>query len=81
MGTSLMLLMEIQSLAKKHGIVMEGEAVDLSTANGVNSDIIVASKEIAGTITSPQAIIIPIQNIIDKHEIEEKVLPILKDFS
>jgi len=36
MGTSLMMLMEIQDIAKKHGYKIEGEAVDLSSAKGKN---------------------------------------------
>ncbi|MBC1482472.1 PTS sugar transporter subunit IIB [Listeria immobilis] len=77
-GTSLMLLMEIQDMAKKHGYKVDGEATDLSSAKGRTCDAIVASSEIAAELAGESAKVIPIINILDKKEIEEKVLPIIK---
>lgn len=78
MGTSLMLLMEIQSMAKKQGYNVEGEAVDLGSANGKPCDLVVASKEIANELSDFHVEVIGIKNIIDKQEIEEKVMPAIK---
>jgi PTS system ascorbate-specific IIB component len=37
-GTSLMLLMEVQAIAKKHGYTVDGEATDLGSAKGQKCD-------------------------------------------
>lgn len=79
-GTSLMLLMEIQDMGKRHGYTVNGEATDLSSAKGKTSDLIVASSEIAKDLEGESSVVIPISNLLDKNEIEEKVLPHIKDF-
>lgn len=79
-GTSLMLLMSIQALAKAEGIKVDGEACDLSSAKGKPCDLIVASTEIAkeldGAVTT-----IGIKNLIDKKEIAEKVMPHIRELA
>lgn len=79
-GTSLMLLMEIQDIAKKHGFTVGGEATDLSSAKGRKCDMIVASSEIAKELAEEEVKVVPIINILDKKEIEEKVLPAIKQY-
>jgi len=80
-GTSLMLLMEIQDMAKEKGYEVEGEATDVSNAKGRNVDAIVASSEIASQLSSEENTpVISITNILDKNEIEEKVLPVITKF-
>ncbi len=73
-GTSLMLLMSIQKIGEKHNVKISGEAVDLSSVNGMKADLIVASSEIAKEINSEDIPVIGINNIIDEEEIENKVL-------
>ena len=46
-GTSLMLLMTIKDIGKKHHVAVEGEAVDLGSYKGKPCDLIAASSEIA----------------------------------
>lgn len=79
-GTSLMLLMEIQDMSKQHGYKVDGEATDLSNAKGRKVDAIVASSEIASQLSEENTIVISIKNILDKNEIKEKVLPVVKEF-
>jgi PTS system ascorbate-specific IIB component len=74
-GTSLMLLMTIQEIGNKHGIKVDGEAIDLGSVKGNHCDLIVASSEIAKEISSSAIEVIAIKNLLDKVEIEEKVLP------
>ena len=76
-GTSLMLLMTIQELGKKHGVKVEGEAVDLGSYKGKNCDLIAASSEIASQIKADVAVI-AIENLLDKAMIEKKMLPYLE---
>ncbi|MEA4812674.1 MAG: PTS sugar transporter subunit IIB [Anaerolineaceae bacterium] len=73
-GTSLMLLMDLQDIAKEHNFKITGEAMDISSFKGKKADLIVASAEIAKTIESDGIPVIGIKNILDKKEIEEKLL-------
>jgi len=78
LGTSLMLLMEVQSIAAKHGFDVSGEATDLGSALGRKCDFFVASSEIASQLASKNALIVGIKNIIDKNEIENKIVPVMQ---
>jgi ascorbate PTS system EIIB component len=80
-GTSLMMLMNVQDLGKKHGIDVKGEAVDLGSAKGRDVDLIVASSEIAGQLSGESARVVALNNLVDKEEMERKVLPVLKEVS
>ncbi|MDR2021148.1 MAG: PTS sugar transporter subunit IIB [Treponema sp.] len=76
-GTSLMLLMMVQEIAKKHGVIVEGEAVDLGAYKGKACDVIMASSEIAKQIQSDKPVI-GVNNLLDKAGIEKSILPYLK---
>ncbi|GGE30335.1 PTS lactose transporter subunit IIB [Pullulanibacillus camelliae] len=80
-GTSLMLLMDIQAIAQKHGFSVEGEAVDLGSAKGKTCDFMVASSEIASELSGEAVHVISINNLLDKKEIEEKVMPIIRQMT
>lgn len=73
-GTSLMLLMDIQEIGKKHGIKVEGEALDMSSVKGLPCDAIFGSSEIVKELGDLDVPVIGIKNILDKQEIEEKFL-------
>lgn len=75
-GTSLMLLMSIQEIGRKHGIDITGEAVDLGSYKGKPCDLIAATSEIARQVVSDKPVVF-IENLLNKKEIEEKILPFL----
>ena len=77
-GTSLMLLMEIQSIAKKHGFNVEGEATDLGSAKGKPCDFMVASSEIASELKGEPVEVVGIDNLLNKQQIEDRVMPVIK---
>lgn len=77
-GTSLMLLMTIKDIGKKHGVKVEGEAVDLGSYKGKNCDLIAASSEIAKQIVADVPVI-SIKNLLNKAEIEEQIITYLKE--
>lgn len=77
-GTSLMLLMDVQAIAKKHGFTIEGEAVDLGSAKGKACDFMVASSEIAPELSEEPVEVVSINNLLDKEEIEQKVMPVIE---
>ena len=78
-GTSLMLLMSIQKIGTKYNMSITGEAVDLSSLNGLKADLIVASSEIAKEIRDSDIPVIGITNMLDEDEIEAKVIPVLQN--
>jgi PTS system ascorbate-specific IIB component len=75
-GTSLMLLMTIQEIAKKYGVAVEGEAVDLGSYKGKPCDMILASAEIAARIQSDKPVV-AVNNLLDKAGIEQSLKPYL----
>lgn len=77
-GTSLMLLMDVQAIAKKHGYDVDGEAVDLGSAKGKSCDFMVASSEIASELSEESVEVVSINNLLDKEEIEQKVMPVIE---
>ncbi|MBS8265652.1 MULTISPECIES: PTS sugar transporter subunit IIB [Mesobacillus] len=77
-GTSLMLLMDVQAIAKKHGYEVDGEAVDLGSAKGKACDFMVASSEIASELSDESVEVVSINNLLDKEEIEQKVMPVIE---
>jgi PTS system ascorbate-specific IIB component len=77
-GTSLMLLMEVQAIAQKHGFAVDGEAVDLGSAKGKTCDFMVASGEIAAELSGESVEVVAIDNLLDKQEIEAKVMPVIR---
>jgi len=77
-GTSLMLLMDIQTIAKKHGFKVEGEATDLGSAKGKPCDFMVASSEIASELMGEPVEVVGIDNLLDKQQIENRVMPVIK---
>ncbi|CCZ60928.1 PTS sugar transporter subunit IIB [Hungatella hathewayi] len=76
-GTSLMLLMTIKDIGKKHHVTVEGEAVDLGSYKGKTCDLIAASSEIAKQIVADVPVLSVI-NLLDKKGIEELILPYMK---
>lgn len=77
-GTSLMLLMEIQEIGRKHDITVEGEAVDMSSVKGRPCDAIFGSSEIVKDLADLNVPVVGITNILDKQEIEAKFLAFVK---
>ena len=76
-GTSLMLLMTIKDIGKKHHVAVEGEAVDLGSYKGKPCDLIAASSEIAKQIVA-DVTVLSVTNLLDKKGIEEMILPYMK---
>ncbi len=78
-GTSLMMLMNVQDLGKAHGIKVKGEAVDLGSAKGREADLIVASSEMVPKLSGSTIPVVGLNNLVDKGELEDKVLPALQE--
>lgn len=77
-GTSLMLLMDIQEIGRKHGIDITGEAVDMSGVKGRDCDAIFGSSEIVKELSDVEVPVVGITNILDKAEVEAKLLELVE---
>ncbi len=78
-GTSLMMKMAIDELLRKHSIKAELQAWDLGSAKGQAADIIVAPRDMEKHLTGFNARVILIDNLTNKQEIENKLIPVVKE--
>ena len=77
-GSSLLLKMKIESIAKENNIDVEAESIDSGNAHGVSADLIVTVKELAKDFPDDQPVAI-IRSYTNKKYIIEDVLPKLKE--
>lgn len=77
LGSSLMLRLAVESVLKSEGIDATVEVVDVSTAKGIDADLIMASPEIAEQLEGHKAKVIPIKNLTNKEEIRSKLLEVI----
>lgn len=74
-GSSLMLRMNIESIAKNHGIQIEAFCGDVATSCANACDVIFISKDLAERIKDRASVpIVVINNFMDKKEVEAKFL-------
>lgn len=78
-GTSLMMKMSIDSVLRSHGIKAELQAWDLGSAKGQTADIIVAPRDMERHLKDFKARLVFIDNLTSKPEMEQKVLPVVKE--
>lgn len=76
-GSSLLLKMKLEEIAKEEGISLEAESVDSGNAQGKKADLVVTIKELASIFPDDQPIAI-IRSYTNKKKIKEDVLPVLK---
>lgn len=76
-GSSLLLKMKLEEIAKEEGISLEAESVDSGNAQGKKADLVVIIKELASIFPDDQPIAI-IRSYTNKKKIKEDVLPVLK---
>lgn len=78
-GSSMILKMKIDEVVKANGIEAEVFTADIGTASATPCDIIFTSNELGDTLKGNVKVpVVEINNFINKKEIEEKGLPILK---
>ena len=77
-GSSLMLRMNIEAIAKKHNVAIEAFCGDVGSCLANECDVIFISKELADRIKDRAKVpVVVINNFIDKKEVEEKTLAYL----
>ncbi|WP_037464795.1 PTS sugar transporter subunit IIB [Shimazuella kribbensis] len=70
-GTSLILRMNIEQVLNEMGVGADVEHVDVSSASGMSSDLIVTSAELAQTLAGHESEIVIVNNYFDLEEIKE----------
>ncbi|MGF7060538.1 PTS sugar transporter subunit IIB [Brassicibacter mesophilus] len=79
-GSSMILKMKIDEVLKSNAINAEVFTADVGSATSTPCDVIFTSKELEKGISEKVKVpVIAIKNFIDKKEIEEKGLQILKE--
>ncbi|HHW51403.1 MAG TPA: PTS sugar transporter subunit IIB [Pseudoclavibacter sp.] len=77
-GSSLMLKMKIEEIARENGIDADVESIDSGAALGKKADLFVTVKEFADVIP-PEEKVVFVRSYINKKKIQEDVLETLKD--
>ena len=79
-GSSLMLKMKVEELAKENGISIDAESIDSNAAVGKQADLFVTVKEFADIFEKKQKVAIT-RSYMNKKKIKEDVLPALLELS
>jgi PTS system ascorbate-specific IIB component len=78
-GSSMILKMKIDDIVKGHGLDAEVLTADVGTASATPCDVIFTSSELEASLKEKVHVpIVAIHNFVNKKEIEEKGLSILK---
>lgn len=77
-GTSLMLKIAVEGLLQKHGLRAEVIAWDLGSVKGQPADVIVTSRDLERHLAGTSARLVLLDNLMDKAELERKLLPVLR---
>lgn len=79
-GSSNLLAMKINQVAKKNGIEVEARSCDLNAASGEDPDLFVTVDEFAKQLPKGKRIA-TVRSYADKKKITEDILPILKELT
>lgn len=80
-GSSLMLRMSIEDIAKKHSMDIEAFCGDVSTCSANACDVIFCSVDLSDRVRQHAKMpVIAINRLMDKQEVEEKFLAFMNDF-
>ncbi|NLZ76335.1 MAG: PTS sugar transporter subunit IIB [Erysipelotrichia bacterium] len=79
-GSSMMLKMNIEKIAKEHGYEVDVFCGDITTCTANECNVIFTSKELGARITERAKVpVIILNNFMNKKEVEEKVLAYLQE--
>lgn len=79
-GTSMMLKLFVDEILKTEHIKAETLAWDLGSFKGQNADIVMAASDMAMHLKNTDAVIVLINNLVDKNEIKEKILAGIQEY-
>lgn len=73
MGSSLMLRMSVEEVLKKMGVAAKVEATDVSSARGMQADVIVGQGMHTAEFEGRAPVVVAISNFMDKERLEEQL--------
>jgi PTS system ascorbate-specific IIB component len=79
-GSSLLLKMKIEEIAKENNIKIDAESIDSNAASGKDADIFVTVKELT-SIFSEDQLVVTVRSYTNKKKIVEDLLPIMQKLS
>jgi ascorbate PTS system EIIB component len=77
-GSSMVLRMTIESVLKESGIEASVSTSDIGSAKTERADVIVTSAEFSDLLSGINIPIVTVKNYVDKNEMKEKLIPVLK---
>lgn len=78
MGTSLILRMTVESVLKKLNIAANVANTDLSTAQGMQVDVLVGQSMHVEELTQIATIVVTVEDFVDEEAFEAKLVPALQ---
>lgn len=79
-GSSLLLKLKVEEIAREEGIEVDVQSIDAGNATGMNAELVITVKELAGIFPENQNVAI-IRSYTNKKKIKEDVLPTLQELS
>ncbi len=73
LGSSFMIEMNIRKVLKELGVEAQVDHTDLSSAAGLQADIYVGTRDIAGQLTSLGGKVVSLNSMIDMQELKTKL--------
>lgn len=80
LGTSMMLASQIRDLVSDYPEDIKVQPVDLGSFKSQPSDIVVTTTGMVSKVEGTKAVVVAIDNLIDKNEVEQKVKAALAQF-
>lgn len=77
-GSSLLLKMKVEKIAKENGIEVDAESSDSNAASGLKADLFVTVKEFKDIFPTGSKVAI-VRSYTNKKKIEEDLLPYLEE--
>lgn len=80
LGSSFAMEMSVESVLKDLGVEASLDHTDISSASGERADIVIAAKNFESQVKryGMDSKLIFLNNLIDKNEIKEKLVPVLE---
>lgn len=79
LGTSMMLAGQVRSMLEEAGVEAKVQAIDLGSFKSQPSDIVVTTTGMANNVQGTKAIVVLIDNLVDKNEVKTKVLAAVEE--
>lgn len=79
-GSSLLLKLKVEEIAREEGIEVDVESIDSGNATGMKADLVVTVKELANIFSDDQKVAVT-RSYTNKKKIKEDILSTLEELS